>query len=125
MAGRRRTLTQFPLPESLWTVARAPWGGLCLLDERGRDVLRDPDPVRRLVAYHTAKQAPALLRAIEPLIHRVEFLRLEHHVDRESTDTAIADAWCAVWDRKPPADELRQAEVGRTQGEIDFSDDAA
>lgn len=120
MAGRRRTLAAFGLPESLWRVARAPWGGLYLADDQGRDVLRDPDPVRRLEAYHLAKQAPALVRAMEPLIHRIEYLRREHHCDRDSTDTALQNAWVAVWDRRVPDLERQRAEQNRMQTELLF-----
>ena len=105
-----------------WRAVRNGWGRWVIVDEQGREVLRDPDPYQQMVTAHLAAAAPGLRDALGELARRLRYLELPYARDAKR----VAWAQGELDEAKPSGEAILQVMAATyRQPELDLEDESA
>lgn len=91
-------------PHAEWDAREDGCGQWVLVDEDGREPLRDQDPYARMRAVQLASAAPDLLAVLRALLPRLEYLGLDR---RHKCYRHLMDAgWAAIQQANGPPSQL-------------------
>lgn len=92
-------------------------GRWVVVNETGEDVLRDPDPVRQMLAAHLAAAAPGMREALAELVKRLRYLELPYSRDAERVRLAEGELSTSA----PPIERLLEVLELHGQQELDLT----
>jgi len=85
-----------------WRAVRDGCGRWRVVDQQGREPLRDPDPLGQVLAVHLAASAPAIRDALAILAQRLKALESPYTRDADRLRLAELELSCS----RPDAAEL-------------------
>lgn len=113
---RRRRL----FPDPPWRVERDETGRPRIVNQQGREPLRDEDPLERTYNLHLAAAAPELRQALRELAHLCRRLVPVYSTQWRRDGWIVSRAEGALATCRPPVGEVLAAQLERERGQLEL-----
>jgi len=123
MPRGRRTDPLYPRTEQ-WCAARDERGQWAVVNRRGEQVLRHPEPLARMQAVYLAASAPVLREMLRVVATRLQSSLMDHGGAYGRDAVLCREALIAVAESRPPYEEvLREQRCTQLEMELDAEGD--